>query len=204
MSQNYMQMFPVTTDGSSNLTDPKFSSMAKACEILLHSVGENPTREGLVKTPERFAKAIFELCEGYNRTPADAVGEGIFAAEGRGLVSVKNIEFYSLCEHHMLPFWGHVSIAYYPGKTILGLSKLPRLVEVFARRLQVQERLTREIAEAIMGAVSPRAVAVKIEASHMCMSMRGVRCRDSSTQSEFCIGDDSLSDRERERLWDAL
>ncbi len=168
---------------------------------LLHQIGENPEREGLLKTPERFEKAMRELTSGYGLNPLDVVGEGVFDSEGQGLITVKDIEFFSLCEHHVLPFWGHVSIAYYPSHKILGLSKLARVVEVFSRRLQVQERLTREIADAISELVGARAVFVQVQAQHMCMMMRGVRKNDSATRTEFGIRLDEISVAERERMW---
>lgn len=174
-----------------------------AAQLILHSVGENLDREGLERTPQRFAKAMMEICGGYPITARDAVGEGIFEGAG-GLVSVRDIDFFSLCEHHMLPFWGQVSVAYLPKKKILGLSKIPRLVEVFAKRLQVQERLTKEIAEGIFEVIDPVAVAVRIRGSHMCMMMRGIRKTGSETITEFSVGLDSLSAGERDRLWKSI
>lgn len=168
---------------------------------LLNDIGENPSREGLAKTPDRFLKAMRELTVGYALSAEDAVGEGIFEAEGPGLVCVKGIEFFSLCEHHLLPFWGEASVAYLPNEKILGLSKLARIVEVFARRLQVQERLTHEIAQAVNELIRPRAVFVKVGASHMCMMMRGVRKVQSTTSTEFGIGLDSLPQTDRERMF---
>lgn len=176
----------------------------KAAELILKSVGEDITREGLQRTPQRFAKAMRELCSGYQMKLKDAVGEGVFASEGKGLVSVKNIEFYSMCEHHMLPFLGKVSVAYYPGKKILGLSKIPRIVDMFARRFQVQERLTQQIAEAVGDSISPRAVGVKMTASHMCMMMRGVEKQASETTTEFFLGLEGLTDHEKNRLSESL
>ena len=128
------------------------------CKQMLIDIGEDPSREGLQRTPERFQKAFFELTSGYNKTVEEVIGEGIFEGESNGPIVMNDIEFFSLCEHHLLPFWGKANIAYLPGKKILGLSKLARVVEVFARRLQVQERLTREIADAIRDAVGARAV----------------------------------------------
>jgi GTP cyclohydrolase I len=175
-------------------------SLAAAGALILRALGENIQREGLQRTPERFSKAMEALCAGYKMTPAQVVGNGVFAAEGQGLVSVKNVEFYSLCEHHMLPFWGHVTVAYYPGKQIVGLSKIPRLVEVFARRFQVQERLTKQVADALQGILSPRAIAIKVEARHLCMMMRGVKTQDSETRTEHFVGLDNLTPIERDRL----
>ncbi len=174
-----------------------------AAELILASVGENAEREGLIRTPHRFAKAMKEICSGYALTAKDAVGEGIFEGEG-GIVSVRDIDFFSLCEHHMLPFWGQVSVTYLPKKKILGLSKIPRVVEVFARRLQVQERLTKEVAEGIFEVIDPVAVAVRIRASHMCMMMRGIRKTGSETITEFSMGLDKLSPSEADRLWKSI
>lgn len=171
---------------------------------LFKEIGEDPKREGLLRTPERFHKAFKELTAGYNETPESVVGEGIFESESSGLVTVKEIEFYSLCEHHMLPFWGKASITYLPNKKILGLSKLARIVDVFSKRLQVQERLTREVAEAIQKLVDARAVAVVIEAQHMCMMMRGVGKQSSATRTEFSVGLEGVSQQEESRIWKQL
>ncbi len=175
-----------------------------AAKLILQQVGEDATREGLLRTPERFAKALGEICSGYGKTVADVIGEGVFAAEGNGLVAVNNIEFFSMCEHHMLPFWGQVSVAYYPDKQILGLSKVARVVELFARRLQVQERLTREVADAIAQSVSPRAVGVRVKAAHTCMMMRGVQKQQSETITEYFVKVEALAALERDRLLNAL
>ena len=175
-----------------------------AAQLILRKIGEDESREGLRETPQRFSKAIAEICSGYQKSLAEVVGAGIFSAEGNGLVAVKKIEFFSLCEHHMLPFWGHVSVAYYPDKSILGLSKVARVVELFARRLQVQERLTRDIALAIMESLIPRAVGVRIEAAHTCMMMRGVQKQQSTTVTEYFEKTETLSDLEKSRLLEAL
>jgi len=147
----------------------------------LELVGEDPAREGLIKTPERVAKAMSWLTRGYGMDVADVVGDAVFAEEHASMVMVRDIEFYSLCEHHMLPFFGRAHIAYIPNGRIVGLSKLPRIVEVFARRLQVQERLTQQVAEAIEEVLRPEGVGVVMEASHLCMMMRGVEKQASST-----------------------
>lgn len=189
-----------TTEQAARLND----SGKLAAEFILKHIGENPKREGLIGTPQRFSKALLELCSGYKKTLEEVVGSGVFAAEGSGLVAVKKIEFFSLCEHHLLPFWGHASVAYYPDKSILGLSKIARIVDLYARRLQVQERLTSEIATAIKQACSARAVAVRIEAAHTCMMMRGIQKQNSLTTTEHFENVETLSSIERERLFQAL
>jgi GTP cyclohydrolase I len=186
------------------LPGPPGSPLEHAARQILRSSGEDLDREGLLRTPERFKRAMMDLTEGYRLEPREVIGEGAFEAEGSGLVSVREVEFYSLCEHHMLPFWGKASVAYYPRSRILGLSKVPRLVDLFARRFQVQERLTRQVAEALREALDPRAVAVRVEACHLCMMMRGVEKQHSSTITEFQIGVESLSALEQSRLWEAL
>ena len=144
-------------------------------------VGEDPGREGLLKTPERVAKAMQFLTRGYQVRVEDVVGDAIFREEHNNMVMVRDIELYSLCEHHLLPFFGKAHVAYIPDGRIVGLSKLPRLVDVFARRLQVQERLTEQIADAIDEVLTPLGVGVVIEAYHLCMMMRGVEKQNSRT-----------------------
>ena len=155
----------------------------------LELLGEDPDREGLRRTPQRVASSLAWLTRGYEMNAEQVVGQGIFNAEGAtNMVMVRDIELYSLCEHHMLPFFGKAHIAYIPDNKIVGLSKLPRIVEVFARRLQVQERLTEEIATAIQEVLNPKGVGVVIEAYHLCMMMRGVQKQNSQTVTSAVRG----------------
>jgi GTP cyclohydrolase IA len=147
----------------------------------LELLGEDPDREGIRRTPERVAKSLAWLTRGYSLDVADVVGDALFAEKHRQMVMVRDVDFYSLCEHHMLPFYGKAHIAYVPNGRIVGLSKLPRIVEVYARRLQVQERLTEEIADAIERVLHPLGVGVVIEGVHLCMMMRGVEKQGSKT-----------------------
>ncbi len=144
-------------------------------------LGEDPDRPGLIRTPERVESSLRWLCRGYQMSVEDVLGDGIFESDSDQMVIVKDIEIYSLCEHHLLPFFGKAHIAYVPDGRIMGFSKLPRIVEVFARRLQVQERLTDQIANAIQTVLEPNGVGVVIEASHLCMMMRGVEKQSSKT-----------------------
>jgi GTP cyclohydrolase I len=148
---------------------------------IIGSLGENSDREGLLKTPERAAKAMQFLTEGYDKDPNEILKSAMFSESYNEMVIVKDIELYSLCEHHLLPFFGKAHIAYIPNGHIVGLSKIPRIVDVFSRRFQVQERLTEQILDCINDALNPKGVAVVIEASHMCMMMRGVQKQNSTT-----------------------
>ena len=160
--------------------------LKKHYEAILSLIGEDPTREGLVKTPERVAKAMQFLTQGYEQSPEDILKGAMFREDYKQMVIVRDIDFYSMCEHHMLPFFGKVHIGYIPNGYITGLSKLPRVVDVFARRLQVQERLTTEIKECIQKTLNPLGVIVVVEAEHMCMQMRGVEKQHSlTTTSDF-------------------
>ncbi|QLE03014.1 GTP cyclohydrolase I FolE [Galbibacter sp. BG1] len=156
-------------------------SVKNSYQEIIKNLGENPDREGLLKTPERAAKAMQFLTQGYGQDAAEILKSAMFAEDYNEMVIVKDIELYSLCEHHLLPFFGKAHIAYIPNGHIVGLSKLPRVVDVFARRLQVQERLTHDILECINSTLKPQGVAVVIEASHMCMMMRGVQKQNSVT-----------------------
>lgn len=164
---------------------------------VLTLLGEDVTREGLLKTPERMAKAMRFMTQGYKQDPAAVLRSAIFREDYRQMVIVKDIDFYSLCEHHFLPFFGKVHIAYIPHKHVTGLSKLPRVVDIFARRLQVQERLTTQIKDCIQETLNPLGVMVVIEAKHMCMQMRGVQKMNSiTTTSDFTGSFDELKTRE--------
>ena len=156
---------------------------------ILGALSEDPSREGLLDTPKRFAKSMQFLTSGYETSVENVVGTALFQAESSEMVIVKDIELYSLCEHHMLPFFGKAHIAYIPDKKIIGLSKIPRIVDVFARRLQVQERLTAQVADALMEVLNPLGVAVVIEAAHFCMMMRGVEKQNSKTITSAMRGD---------------
>ena len=169
----------------------------------LELLGEDPDRDGLLRTPGRVARSLAWLTSGYATDVRDVVGQGVFAEAHDNMVMVRDIEMYSLCEHHLLPFFGKVHVAYVPDGKIIGLSKLPRIVEVFARRLQVQERLTQQIADAVCDVLQPRGVGVVIEASHLCMMMRGVEKQNSSTITSALRGvfrDDARTREEFLRL----
>ncbi len=154
----------------------------------LELIGEDPEREGLLKTPLRVARSLAFLTQGYNSSAEEVVGKGIFREEHDNMIMVRDIEIYSLCEHHMLPFFGKAHVAYIPNGRIVGLSKIPRIVDVYARRLQVQERLTEQIAEGLCRVLTPSGVGVVIEAYHLCMMMRGVEKQNSKTITSALTG----------------
>jgi len=162
--------------------------MAQAYQALLVNIGEDATREGLLKTPERAAKALAVMTSGMDADPASILESALFHEENEEMVIVRDIEVYSLCEHHMLPFLGKAHVAYIPNGTIVGLSKIPRVVDAFARRLQVQERLTEQIRDCIQSTLKPQGVAVVIEARHLCMQMRGVEKQHSATTTSAFTG----------------
>ncbi|RIJ48278.1 GTP cyclohydrolase I FolE [Maribellus luteus] len=166
-------------------------------EKILKIIGEDPTREGLNKTPERVAKAMQFLLQGYQADPVEILQSAMFKEDYRQMVIVKDIEIYSMCEHHLLPFFGKAHVAYIPNGTITGLSKIARVVDVFARRLQVQERLTMQIKECIQNTLKPLGVAVVIEAQHLCMQMRGIQKQHSiTTTSDFTGAFEKVATRE--------
>lgn len=167
---------------------PGGDPVARLIEQLLRELGEDPGREGLLRTPDRVADSLRFLTAGHDRDVEEVINDAIFAESYEEMVVVRDIELYSLCEHHLLPFYGKAHVAYMPRGRIVGLSKLPRIVDVFARRLQVQERLTTQIADALQDALSPHGVAVVIEAYHLCMMMRGVQKQNSQTVTSALTG----------------
>ena len=178
--------------------EEKYEILKNACLQNLQAIGEDTQREGLVKTPERVAKAFLELTRGYDMDPAETLRSAMFEEEYDQMVVVKDIEFHSLCEHHILPFFGKVHIAYIPNGKIVGLSKIPRVVDIFSHRLQVQEHLTKQICDCIQQALNPLGTIVIIEAQHLCMQMRGVEKQGSITTTIYYSGVFSQADKRRE------
>ena len=168
--------------------DLRGASFEDLVREMIARIGEDPSREGLVDTPQRVVKSMEYLTHGYSQQPSDVLNGALFTVDYDEMVIVKDIEMFSMCEHHMLPFFGKVHIAYIPNGRVIGLSKLPRLVEVFARRLQVQERLTTQLAEAIQEIIQPQGVGVVIEARHLCMMMRGVEKQHSAAITSAMLG----------------
>ena len=173
-------------------------------EALLRWIDEDPAREGLRRTPLRVAKSLRFLTSGYRADAESVFGEGVFESDTDEMVVVKDIELYSLCEHHMLPFFGRAHVAYIPNGRIVGLSKIARLVDVFARRLQVQERLTTQIAESLQSTLKPKGVGVLIEAQHLCMMMRGVSKQNSSTVTSCMLGGFRKDAKTRQEFMDIV
>ncbi len=167
---------------------PSGPSVADRMKEVLEMLGEDPSREGLVHTPERYEKAMRYLTRGYEESLEQIVNGALFRAESDEMVIVKDIEFFSMCEHHLLPFYGRIHVAYLPKERVIGLSKIPRIVNMFARRLQLQERMTQQVAEAVETAISPRGVAVMAEARHFCMMMRGVQKQHSGAITSTMLG----------------
>ena len=192
------------TKDSSVLVDFEAVEASREFEELvrreLELIGEDPDREGLKATPRRVAKALAFLTQGYDKTAEDVVGTGVFKEEHDNMIMVRDIELYSMCEHHMLPFFGRAHVAYIPNGTIVGLSKIPRIVDVYARRLQVQERLTEQIAEGLCRVLKPTGVGVVIEAYHLCMMMRGVEKQNSKTITSAVRGTFRSDQRTREEF----
>ena len=171
--------------------------LAELYESIIRDVGEDPTREGLQKTPERAAKAMQYLTRGYTQSAEEVVNNAIFESENNQMILVKDIELYSLCEHHLLPFIGKCHVAYIPTGKVIGLSKIARIVDMFARRLQIQENLTKQIADTLMNAIEPAGVGVIIEAQHLCMMMRGVEKQNSMMTTSMMLG--TFRDHDRTR-----
>src|SRR5450432_1804904 len=185
MNKNVKMMPARAGSGSSSSED----RVTDAYLEILKEMGENPSRDGLIKTPERASKAIRFLTSGYETKLEDIINGALFDVKTSGMVIVRDFEFYSLCEHHMLPFFGKMHVAYLPNKKVIGLSKIPRIVDMFARRLQVQEQLTEQVAQAVTEILQPRGVGVIAEARHFCMMMRGVEKQHSGTVTSTMLGD---------------
>jgi len=179
---------PMSPSRQPEIADLRHASFEDLVREMISRIGEDPSREGLIDTPERVAKSMEYLTHGYAQQPSDVLNGALFTVDYDEMVIVKDIEMFSLCEHHMLPFFGKVHIAYIPNGKVIGLSKLPRLVEVFARRLQVQERLTTQLADAIQETIQPQGVGVVIEARHLCMMMRGVEKQHSAAITSAMLG----------------
>ncbi len=182
------------------MSDDKIEQMVECYQNIISGVGEDISREGLLKTPMRAAKAMEFLTRGYAQSLDDIVNEAVFPSDNDEMVIVKDIELYSLCEHHLLPFIGKAHVAYLPKGKVIGLSKIARIVDMYARRLQIQEQLTTQIAYAIQDAIGAAGVAVVIEASHLCMMMRGVQKQNSSTTTSMMLGAFRTNHRTRDEF----
>lgn len=169
-------------------TEMDFDKIQRSTTKILEGIGENPEREGLLKTPSRVAKAYAEILAGYRMNPEELINNALFSVDYDEMVIVKGIEFYSMCEHHMLPFYGVAHVAYIPSGKVIGLSKIPRIVEMYSRRLQVQERMTLQIADFIQEVLKPKGVAVVVEGKHLCMMMRGVKKQEASMTTSHMLG----------------
>ena len=178
--------------------------IADLVDSLLVELGEDPDRQGLKATPDRVARAMRELTNGYGVKPEEVIADAVFDQDYDEMVVVKDINFYSLCEHHLLPFFGQVHVGYLPKGRVVGLSKIPRLVEVFSHRLQIQEQLTRQVAEALNGALEPRGVGVVVEARHLCMEMRGVEAPGGRMMTSCMLGTFRRDPRTRAEFLDLV
>jgi GTP cyclohydrolase I len=186
--QHLEELFDISPNGDHRKVKKQKSRIEKAVAEILENIGENPDREGLQRTPDRVARMYEELTAGYHTDPLGLLNDAVFSVDYSEMVIVKDIDFYSLCEHHMLPFLGRAHVAYIPQGKVVGLSKIPRIVEMFARRLQVQERMTQQIANFIDEVLQPYGVAVVVEGVHMCMMMRGVKKANASMVTSAVIG----------------
>ena len=182
----------------------KDEEFEQAVTKVLELLGENPQREGLLKTPSRVAKALKFLTEGYDQDPEEILNQALFTTSNDEMVLVRDIEFYSMCEHHMLPIIGRAHVAYIPNGKVVGLSKIPRIVNVYARRLQIQEQMTEQIADAISATIKPKGVAVVLHARHMCMEMRGVQKINSTTVSSALRGLFKSDERTRNEFYNLI
>ena len=182
----------------------KEEEFEQAVTKVLELLGEDPTREGLLKTPNRVAKALQFLTEGYHQDPKEILNQALFSTSNDEMVLVRDIEFYSMCEHHMLPIIGRAHVAYIPDGKVVGLSKIPRIVNVYARRLQIQEQMTEQIADAILETIKPKGVAVVVHARHMCMEMRGVQKINSTTVSSALRGLFKRDERTRSEFYNLI
>ena len=182
----------------------KEQEFEQAVTKILELLGEDPNREGLIKTPKRVTKALQFLSEGYHQNPKEILNEALFTTSNDEMVLVRDIEFYSMCEHHILPIIGRVHVAYIPNGKVVGLSKIPRIVNVFARRLQIQEQMTEQIADAILETIQPKGVAVVVHARHMCMEMRGVQKINSTTVSSALRGLFKSDERTRNEFYNLI
>ena len=182
----------------------KEEEFEQAVTKVLELLGEDPKREGLLKTPSRVAKALKFLTEGYDQDPKEILNQALFTTSNDEMVLVRDIEFYSMCEHHMLPIIGRAHVAYIPDGKVVGLSKIPRIVNVYARRLQIQEQMTEQIADAILDTIKPKGVAVVIHARHMCMEMRGVQKINSTTVSSALRGLFKSDERTRNEFYSLI
>ena len=186
------------------MTDNTLKSIEEITNKLLKNIGEDPEREGLLKTPHRVAKSWKFLVQGYEQNLDNIVNNAIFEEDYDEMVTIKDVDFYSLCEHHLIPFFGKAHIAYIPDGKVLGLSKVPRIVEMYGRRLQLQERMTQQISEAIGSAINPKGVAVVLEGEHMCMQMRGVQKRNSYATTSYMTGLFRKDARTRKEFMDII
>lgn len=182
----------------------KEEEFEQAITKVLELLGEDPKREGLLKTPNRVAKALQFLTEGYDQDPKEILNQALFSTSNDEMVLVRDIEFYSMCEHHMLPIIGRAHVAYIPNGKVVGLSKIPRIVNVYARRLQIQEQMTEQIADAILETIKPKGVAVVVHARHMCMEMRGVQKINSTTVSSALRGLFKSDERTRNEFYNLI
>ena len=200
---------PIFLIANFTMTTPKdfentLTQTSDAYRTLIASTGENLDREGLLDTPERAAKAFGFLTQGYHQDLVEITNDAIFPTDNNELILVKNIEFYSMCEHHMLPFYGVAHVAYLPNDKVIGLSKMARIVDMYARRLQIQENLTRQVAQAVMDMTGARGAAVVMDAAHMCMMMRGVMKQNATTRSISLLGEFKTSSQARQELLMAI